>query len=87
MTKEEAYDSQISPLMTQIIAICKEHKIAMLCSFSLDGVECTSALLDGEYEPPAHLLNALRIIRPPSPSPLMMTVKKADGSKEITAFL
>ena len=36
MTKEEVYDSQISPLMAQIISICKEHKIAMLADFTLD---------------------------------------------------
>jgi hypothetical protein len=31
MTKREAiYDEQISPLMTRIIAICKEHSIPMI---------------------------------------------------------
>lgn len=31
---EAVYDEQISPLMTQIIAICKEHKIPMIASFA-----------------------------------------------------
>jgi hypothetical protein len=30
---EAIYDEQISPLMTQIIALCKEHQIPMLASF------------------------------------------------------
>lgn len=30
---EAVYDEQIAPLMTQIIAICKEHKIPMFASF------------------------------------------------------
>lgn len=76
MTKEEVYDSQINPLMSQIIEICKEHKIAALCTFSLDlaeGLMCTTALLKDEFEPPESLLNALRAIRPRSQS-LAITV-------------
>lgn len=43
MTKEQVYDSEISPLMEKIIAICKKHKIAMLCDFGLgDDLKCTS---------------------------------------------
>lgn len=30
---EKVYDEQISPLMTQIIAICREHRIPMVASF------------------------------------------------------
>lgn len=33
--KERIYDEQISPLMEQIIAICKAHKINMAANFSL----------------------------------------------------
>jgi hypothetical protein len=36
MSKEEIYDERISPLMAQIIAICKEHKINMAAQFALD---------------------------------------------------
>jgi hypothetical protein len=32
-TKEDIYDEQISPLMTKIIAICKEHQIPMVAQF------------------------------------------------------
>lgn len=31
--KEEEYDRLLSPLMTQIIEICREHEIPMFCSF------------------------------------------------------
>jgi hypothetical protein len=33
--KEAIYDAEISPLMAQIIALCKEHKINMAATFSL----------------------------------------------------
>lgn len=49
--KEAVYDQQIAPLMSQIIALCKEHKINMVADFSLGyDVEadqtlfCTTAL-------------------------------------------
>lgn len=34
--KERAYDEQINPLMAQIIAIAREHKINMFATLSLD---------------------------------------------------
>jgi len=36
MSKESVYDEQISPLMAEIIKICKENKIPAFCSFGLD---------------------------------------------------
>ncbi|QDT07975.1 hypothetical protein K227x_64050 [Rubripirellula lacrimiformis] len=89
-TKEEVYDEQISPLMCQIIEICKEHKIANLLTFSLDrdaDLACTTAMLTDEFEPPAEFLKALDVVRPPTPKPLMMTLDKGDGSKEFVAVL
>lgn len=35
MNKEQIYDSEISPLMKQIIGLCKEHGIAMVASFDI----------------------------------------------------
>ncbi len=32
--EEEVYDEKISPLMQQIIEICKKHKIPMMASFT-----------------------------------------------------
>jgi len=49
-TKEDVYDEQISPLMTQVIAICKEHKIPLVAQFNYasEGEEgprfCTTVL-------------------------------------------
>lgn len=56
--KEGVYDKRISPLMAQIIALCKEHKINMAAQFSLGYDEdqeetlfCTTSLpLDKEDE-------------------------------------
>ena len=35
MNKEDVYDTQINPLMAEIIKICQENKIAMLASFAI----------------------------------------------------
>lgn len=91
-TKEEIYDEQISPLMTQIIDICKEHKIANICTFSLDleeGLCCTTAMVADEFEPQEKFREAIRLIKTTEePSCIStVTVTKADGSKEITAFI
>ena len=50
MNKEAIYDSQINPLMAQIIAICKEHKINAHATFLLDDDNaCTTHLkVDGD---------------------------------------
>lgn len=47
---EAVYDEQISPLMDQIIAICREHNLPMIASFAYSNDEergsgvCTTAL-------------------------------------------
>jgi hypothetical protein len=88
-TKEQVYDEQINPLMAQIIAICKEHKIANLCTFSLDeDLACTTLNIEDDTDPPETIIECSRIIFPPRPrQTLMMTVEKSDGSKTITAIL
>ena len=91
-TKEEIYDDQIAPLMSKIIEICKANKIANLCTFALDDEDgeqlaCTTAMLTEEFDPPEEYKQAFDIIKPPERSPMMMTVTKADGSKEIIAVL
>jgi hypothetical protein len=37
--KEAIHDEQIAPLMTQIIAICKEHNIPMVAQFQYQDTE------------------------------------------------
>ncbi len=50
MTKEQVYDEQINPLVTQITAICKEHGINTHATFFLDDeLLCTTHLkLEGD---------------------------------------
>jgi len=86
MNKEEIYDNKISPLMVQILEICKENNIAMLMSFSIPtdedpDLQCTSALLSDEMNPPKELRQALRVIRNETPAS-MITTRNEDG--EIT---
>lgn len=71
--KEDIYDTKIAPLMTQIIEVCKEHKIPMLATFNYactdehsDGGNdrfCTTCI-DGinGYQPP-EIIEALHIVR------------------------
>lgn len=88
MTKEKVYDDQIEPLMRQILAICKEHKIAMLADFTLDDdMKCTSALLSDEYRPTPNQLKCLEMLRPSRSGHFSVTEMietKPDGSKVIT---
>lgn len=82
MTKEEIYDEKISPLMTQIIAICKEHKIANVCSFSLDleeGLVCTTAMTEADFEPPDKYKECVKLLYDQGPPPMMVTTRDADG--------
>jgi hypothetical protein len=92
MSREAIYDAQISPLMAQIIAICKEHKIPMLADFDLNSEEtpelkCTSCLLDSGWEPAEAMMQAYAVLRPTTRLPFMLTVDHGDGRKEITAIL
>lgn len=90
-TKEGIYDEQISPLMAQVIAICREHKIANVCSFSLDpeeGLCCTTCMTSPEFEPPEKFLRCVELLYPPKRSPLMMTVRDGAGDvKEVIAIM
>lgn len=65
MNKEQVYDTQLMPLIDRIIAICKEHGIAMIADFALPTTEkphlcCTSATLDENRRRPEHHIRALR---------------------------
>jgi len=86
MTKEDIYDAQISPLMTQVIDICRSYKIALLINFRLaDDLQCTTALLAAEYEPSEQQIDALAILKPqPAFALAETTVTQPDGSKRIT---
>lgn len=72
--KEALYDEQISPLMAQIIALCKTHKINMIADFSLghdpeadETLFCTTALpgIDPTDEKgSARMLRAYCVLKP-----------------------
>ncbi|WP_127833980.1 hypothetical protein [Pantoea dispersa] len=69
---ENVYDEQISPLVQQIIDICNENQIPMVCSFAYKndaengGSFCSTALngFAGRVVPTFN--EAIRIIRPRS---------------------
>jgi len=91
MTKENVYDEQISPLVHQIINICKEHNIALLLSAQLQDEDdetlyCTTILPGNDDVSDEKFVQALNIIRPPSRA-LHITTIHADGSQTLTAII
>ena len=84
--KEKVYDDQISPLMAQIIAICKQHKISLVADFGLDDdLHCTSALLAEEYAPSDKQIRALNTLKTDEVFAMAETTETLpDGSKRIT---
>lgn len=63
MTKEEAYDNEIYPLMAKIIEICKREKIAVVANFQLslpgeEDLRCTTSILEKDYHPSKEQLSA-----------------------------
>ena len=95
MNKEQIYDEQISLLMTDIIAVCKKHKIAFVASFSIPNdddsdLRCTTALIESREESTEDVEDfrkAYAILRGGRANPMMMTVDHGDGSKTVTAIL
>ena len=93
MNKEEIYDEQISPLIAQILAICKEHKVPMVAQFGIptDGdpdLCCTSALLTDEYEPHPHMLEAFGVLKPGGTvAPMNLVTEDAAGNKTFTTIV
>ena len=86
MNKEEIYDTQISPLMTQILGICKENRIALICDFGLDeDLHCTSALMSEEYSPSSDQLKAWALLKPKQSFAFAETTQTMpDGTKRIS---
>ena len=86
MSKETVYDEQINPLMAKILAICREHKIAMLADFSLgEDLHCTSAMLADKFEPSREQLRAYDLIRPKNAFAMAITEEtKPNGDVKMT---
>ncbi|WP_454846114.1 hypothetical protein [Pseudomonas farris] len=91
MSKENVYDKQISPLVHQIIEICKEHNIALLLSAQLQDEDdetlyCTTILPGTDDVSDEKFVQALNIIRPPRRA-MHITTTHADGSQTLTAII
>ncbi len=86
MSKEEIYDSQIEPLMAQILAICKKHKISLIADFGLDDdLHCTSALLEDYYSPSDKQIRALNILKTDETFAMSEIIETLpDGTKKIS---
>jgi len=84
--KEKIYDDQISPLMVQILAICKDNKIAMIAAFMLAGdLHCPSSMLTPEHEPSKSQLDAWELLKPRKAFAMAQTTETLpDGNKKIT---
>jgi hypothetical protein len=82
---ESVYDEKISPLMAEIIAICKEHKMPMLASFQFRYNEeeqssfCTTRLHWDDTPESENLSAATKeIYRKPSFYACAITVSKGE---------
>jgi hypothetical protein len=69
VNKEQVYDNQISPLMTQILNVCQANGIAVIAQFVLNSPEtpdlhCTSILPDETGVNPLRHKLALAMIDP-----------------------
>lgn len=88
MTKEQIYDEQVAPLMTQIIEICRNGGISMIASFAIASetdpdLRCTTHLHDGDGGIPFRsVYNVLLHGRVP---PMHLTTKDAEG--KITSMI
>ena len=89
-TEEKAYDEKIGPLMTQIVAICREHNIPMAAQFQYQDTEaegpgfCTTTLpFDGRTAP--RLSGIMNAMKAPRAVALTETrVTDADGKTTIS---
>ena len=82
-TKEEIYDDEISPLMKQIITICKKHGIAHVSSFCLDLEDefcCTTALTTDAFNTPEKFKECVGILYRQTSPPLKLTTRDKDGN-------
>jgi|HubBroStandDraft_5_1064220.scaffolds.fasta_scaffold294317_2 hypothetical protein len=89
-TKEDVYDTQISPLMAQIIAICKEHDIPVVaqfqyCNTAEDGPGFVTTAMVKEPRSAASIIKMGLMARPQPAVALAITeVTQPDGTKRTT---
>lgn len=83
--KEQVYDTQITPLMAQIIEICKTHGIAIIASYDFGGEEgrrCTTCLPDHNGVNGVGHTDALRYLY--SGRPQLLTLRTVDAGGHVT---
>jgi isochorismate hydrolase len=88
--EEKVYDEKIAPLMTQIINVCKEHEIPIVCTFQYgwseedDALLCTTVLT--QFERTSAAMRALAKRHGPSHPVVLSEIvqTREDGSKLIT---
>lgn len=84
-TKEAIYDEKFSPLVTQLIALAKEHDIPMLAQFQLNderpasdadgdnpGFFCTTSILPANSA--ESMKKAHAVMKPPPPQVFAFTI-------------
>jgi hypothetical protein len=91
MNKEQIYDEQISPLMTQIIAVCQEHGIAMVVNFAIpteehEDLAVITSLPDETGKIPARHVAASQILRNERPA-MHLRTEHGDGRTTMTEIL
>lgn len=88
---EPVYDSEIAPLMSKIIEICKRDNIPFVASFYLNSQDgdpfiCTSCLTTST-ETPESFKDVVRILRSGykavPPSTIAMTIVSKDPNKGV----
>lgn len=93
MTKEQAYDENIAPLMDKIIKAAEKHGIGFMAHFVIptpndEGLACTTNIPDGDGKFPESCQRATEaVMKSRQTKPLMITVHNEDGSKKLMAVL
>ncbi|WP_312155315.1 hypothetical protein [Pseudomonas sp.] len=102
MNKEKTYDTEISPLMQQVINICREEGIAMIASFAIghedggpNGEDATNLTVtthlpddEGQFDP--RFNKSAVIIRDGARLRgvgMQITTSNPDGTKTLTAII
>lgn len=82
---ENVYDEQIAPLMTQIIEICKHHKLPMFATFLYandvendDAGNCTTFLLFEERPIPSKMMDLRKFLATARPA-MRLRVRNKEG--------
>jgi len=93
VTREQAYDEHISPLMKKIITLCKKHDIQLVAAFCLEdaadpaseGMLCKTVILPNPTGNDERLVRMRDILYPRGTPPLHVTARNAAG--EVTKMI